>query len=65
MIYFILLGVVIGYVSCLIITKIRNSCEHEFEYYKTCNEMYEDVRVGMIEVTRCRKCGKFRRQRII
>ena len=65
MIYFFLLGVIIGYVSCLVITKIRNACKHEFQYYQTYNEICEGVRVGVVEVTRCRKCGKFRRQTVI
>lgn len=65
MIYFVLLGVFIGYVSCLIISKIRNACKHEFQYYQTYNEICAGVQVGVVEVTRCSKCGKFRRQRII
>lgn len=50
MIYFFLLGVIIGYVSCLIVTKIRNACKHEYQYYQTHNEVCEGVRIGVIEV---------------
>ena len=65
MIYFFILGVIVGYVSCLVIKKIRNVCKHEYEHYSTYYQVCEGVRVGVIEVTRCRKCGKFRRQTII
>lgn len=58
-------GVILGSVGTLVVLKVRNRCHHEFHDYAVYREVLDGECVGRMQVLRCIKCGKFKRQRII